>query len=72
MKHTCHAAGCETEVPPRMLMCGKHWRMVPRAIQLRVWQHYRSGQEIDKKPSAEYLEVMREATQAVKAKEGVR
>jgi len=53
-------------------MCGKHWRMVPRAIQLRVWQHYRSGQEIDKKPSAEYLEVMREATQAVKAKEGVR
>jgi hypothetical protein len=27
-------------------MCAKHWRMVPKKIQERVWAHYREGQGI--------------------------
>lgn len=68
--HFCHATGCSTEVPPRLLMCLRHWRMVPRDIQSAVWRHYRPGQEIDKRPTAEYLAVMKLAIDAVAVKEG--
>jgi hypothetical protein len=69
MKHLCHAIGCHEVVPPRMLMCGRHWRMVPFTLQQAVWKNYRRGQEVDKNPSAAYLEVAREAISAVQAKE---
>jgi len=67
--HTCHAVECNTPVPPRLLMCLRHWRMVPPAIQRKVWREYRPGQEVDKRPSAEYLVVMKEAIAAVREKE---
>lgn len=54
-KHTCHAPGCDTEVHPRLLMCWKHWRDVPYRLKKRVWDHYRSGQEVSKQPTAEYV-----------------
>jgi hypothetical protein len=69
-EHLCHAEGCETPVPPAKLMCLKHWRLVPREIQCRVWRHYRPGQEVDKRPSQEYLQVMREAIAAVAQRDG--
>lgn len=69
IKHLCHARGCPIAVPPKLLMCIRHWRMVPRDIQRRVWAHYRPGQEIDKRPTRQYLEVMNEAIQAVAARE---
>ncbi len=65
MSHTCHAIDCRTPVPPRLLMCLKHWRMVPRDLQRLVWRHYRPGQEMDKRPTAEYLTVMKRAIDAV-------
>jgi hypothetical protein len=37
MPHTCHAEGCEVAVPPKLLMCLKHWRMVPKHLQREVW-----------------------------------
>jgi len=69
--HLCHARGCGRPIPPRLLMCLRHWRMVPIDIQRRVWKHYRRGQEIDKRPSKEYLEVMKEAIEYVARKEGL-
>ena len=70
MKHFCHAIGCEKSVPPRLLMCAKHWYMVPKAIQGLVWQHYVPGQEIRKDPTPEYLSVQRKAVIAVALKAG--
>lgn len=70
--HVCHATGCDTQVPPRMLMCRKHWFMVPREIQAQVWAKYVLGQEIRKDPTPEYLEAMIEAIRAVEKKEGLR
>lgn len=46
-------------------MCPVHWRMVPRHLQRAVWQNYREGQEIDKRPSAAYLEAAERAIAAV-------
>lgn len=65
MKHTCHARGCAREIPPQLLMCSVHWRLVPTPNRLEVWKHYRNGQEIDKRPSPEYLQAMEAAIEAV-------
>ena len=64
-RHVCHAEGCEIEVPPKLLMCAKHWRQVPRTIQRAIWRHYRPGQEVDKAPTSEYVAVMKQAIAAV-------
>ncbi len=55
MAHHCHAVECQEPVPPKMHMCLRHWRMVPKAVQDLIWKHYRPGQEIDKEPTVEYL-----------------
>lgn len=59
MSHTCHSPDCTRPVPPRMLFCLDHWRALPKKVQDAIWREYRSGQEIDKKPSLRYLSVQR-------------
>lgn len=71
IEHTCHARGCEKPVPPKMLMCLRHWRMVPRPLQTLVWARYVPGQEITKTPTTAYLDVMKQAIDAVAEKERV-
>lgn len=71
MKHLCHAIGCTVAVPPSKLMCLKHWRMVPKALQHAVWEHYVPGQERRKDPSRDYLVAALAAVEAVAEKEGV-
>jgi hypothetical protein len=70
MRHTCHAHRCDVSVPPKMLMCKRHWYMVPKDLRDAVWLMYRPGQEIDKSPTMEYLETAHEAINAVAVKEG--
>lgn len=70
--HTCHAMGCRIPVPPRYLMCPRHWGMVPRGLQRGVWAHYRKGQEIDKQPTLAWMQAARAAIVAVARKEGRR
>jgi len=60
-EHTCHATGCKRPVPPRMFMCRRHWFMLPKGHRDAIWAAYRPGQEIDKRPSREYLHVARAA-----------
>lgn len=67
--HHCHAVGCDETVPPKMLMCPKHWRMVPKKLQQAVWRTYRLGQEITKNPSPEYLAAAKAAIAAVQKAE---
>lgn len=55
MRHECHAHDCKREIPPRLLMCGRHWRLVPPAVRELVWSVYRKGQEITKDPTTAYL-----------------
>lgn len=65
MSHTCHVPACKVVVPPKFLMCRKHWNMVPKAVQSRVWLYYRPGQEEDKNPSPTYLQAAKAAVAAV-------
>ena len=69
-EHTCHAMHCDTPVPPRRLMCRKHWYMVPKPLRDAVWAEYTPGQERRKDPTREYLTVARRAINAVAVKEG--
>lgn len=69
MAHTCHALGCEVEVKPELLMCRKHWGMVPAKLKREVWKHYRAGQCDDKRPSKEWRQAANEAIIAVAEKE---
>jgi hypothetical protein len=63
--HLCHALKCTVEVPPKLLMCRRHWFMVPKPLRDRVWATYRPGQEVDKKPSLEYVDAMEAAIASV-------
>lgn len=45
--------------------------MVPPAMQREVWSVYRPGQEIDKRPSAAYIEVQRRVVLYVAQLEGL-
>lgn len=70
MEHTCHAYKCNKEVPRKMFMCLKHWRMVPRNLQRLVWRHYQPGQEnFEVQPTEEYFRVTKEAQRVVLSKE---
>lgn len=67
--HFCHARHCGTPVKPELFMCRPHWGMVPADLRRLIWRHYRRGQEVDKNPSMEYLEVAKKAQDAVQKRE---
>lgn len=53
--HLCHHPDCRREVEPRYLACRPHWFALTSELRARILATYRAGQEIDKRPSAEYL-----------------
>lgn len=69
--HVCHASGCDVPVQPRMLMCGKHWFMVPKVDRDLVWALYVPGQERRKDPSPEYVAEVQRMIDELAEKEGV-
>jgi hypothetical protein len=70
MNHRCHARGCAVNVRPELLMCRKHWFMVPRKIQRAVWASYRPGQCDDMDASESWHEAADAAIGFVAASEG--
>jgi hypothetical protein len=63
--HHCHALGCTEPTKPELLMCYRHWKMVPRDLQRAVWRNYREGQCDDKQPSREWFWAAKAAIDAV-------
>ena len=71
VRHTCRAYGCDKVTPPRLLMCSRHWHMVPDKLKKRVWSAYDPGQEITGSPAVEYIAAATAAILAVAAAEGL-
>jgi len=46
--------------------CREHWYRLPKDLRDRIWSAYRPGQEADKRPSAGYLAVAREAQEWIR------
>lgn len=42
--HRCAAPHCQRSISTQLLMCPPHWRMVPNAIQMRVYATWRARQ----------------------------
>lgn len=63
--HLCHARRCTVAVPPRLLMCRRHWRMVPKDLQAAVWATYVDGQERRKDATPAYVDAALAAINAV-------
>lgn len=70
MTHYCHAIDCQTPVPPHLVMCIRHWGLVPSDVQRSIWGAYRKGQERDKRPSQVYLYHQWRAVMHVALQEG--
>jgi hypothetical protein len=70
MKHVCHAPECHIEIPRSMLMCKKHWVMVPLPIQKRVYKHFRVEQLRNEKPTIDWMWAASDAQTAVAHKLG--
>jgi hypothetical protein len=70
MGHACHARRCAINVKPELLMCFRHWRMVPSDIQSVVWKSYRPGQCDNKRPSEEWHEAADAAIGFIAVREG--
>lgn len=37
--------------------CAPHWYALPTFLRNAIWKHYRSGQEVTKTPSPQYIAV---------------
>lgn len=71
--HTCHIPTCALEVPPKMLMCRRHWFMVPKGLRAAVWAHYQHGQERGGvSPSEAWLDAANAAIAHVVKRERIR
>jgi hypothetical protein len=58
--HTCHWPRCETQCPPAMWGCKKHWFKLPKRLRDLIWDTYEIGQEQSMTPSEEYLDAARQ------------
>ena len=52
-EHFCHARGCARPVPAQMLMCARHWRLVPREIQTLLYKHWAAYRSARPNPDRE-------------------
>lgn len=52
-------------------MCGRHWAMVPKPLQLGIYKVYAPGQEISKTPSPAYLHTAAACVRKVAEAEGI-
>jgi hypothetical protein len=43
MDHECPADGCTASVDISMLMCSRHWYMVPKPLRNAVWAAWKRG-----------------------------
>ena len=70
MGHSCHAIACSKNIPPKMLMCRRHWGLVSKGRRARVWATYRDGQCDDLKITRAYAVAAQAAIRMVAGKEG--
>lgn len=63
----CDVSGCSAVVPSHLLLCGKHWRLVPKPLQREVYRTWGRRQREPRNPEAkaEHEAAKRAAIEAV-------
>ncbi len=64
-RRCCAATGCSERIPPHLLMCRVHWKLVGRDVRQRVMRHYQIGQERRGDASEAYRAAAAEAIRQV-------
>jgi hypothetical protein len=65
MKNVCHALMCNKKIGATMLMCKKHWFMVPKNLRDAIWETFFNGNR------ESHLQNCSEARRIVAEKEGI-
>lgn len=69
--HPCAAELCAKLIPHRLLMCPRHWGMVPREIQSQLWRAYtRADSDGRARLTKGYLAAVDACIEAVRKAEG--
>lgn len=68
-RRLCYANDCHATVSPNLLMCRRHWFMVPARLRAQVWALYREGVSNGNHPTREYVVVINQARDAVAREE---
>lgn len=53
--HTCPVSGCGTRIFAGLLMCRRHWHMVPRRLKdevSRTWRSFSNGSTVEERRAA--------------------
>jgi hypothetical protein len=66
----CRAVCCKKRIPSRLLMCKRHWDLVPKPLRRALWSTYRTGENRSEAPSRAYLGLVSDAVAAVARLEG--
>lgn len=53
--HTCHARGCGSPCPPRLLMCPPCWATVPEALHRPLYAALRAGRAAGDHPNGAWM-----------------
>ncbi len=67
MYHNCAIPDCGARIPTSMLMCRRHWFMVPRPLRDRVNDAWSIAPDMRALESPEYMAARQEAIDAVAA-----
>ena len=67
--HKCAARSCDKRISLNLLMCGRHWMLLPRRIRERIWSEYHKGIADGTHPTGAYALAVDEAVRAVDGKE---
>jgi endonuclease I len=58
--HLCPIDRCNHSLPQHLLMCSRHWRLVPRQLQQKVYAAWNRGE-----PRQNYVAIRSEAIRCV-------
>lgn len=64
----CSCRTCDTTIPGYLLMCQRHWMMVPSGVRVEVQNAYREGREMKIHPTQRYLDARTTAIRIVNDK----
>lgn len=68
--HPCRATDCKQLVHDRLLMCRRHWYLVPQELRYEIWRTYKPDEWDDQNLLREYRLAVVRAIETVAIQEG--
>ncbi len=69
-KHECAAPGCHAQIPPHLVMCQRHWFMLPRGTRQAINDVYQRGPTGGRSTDPRFLALVQDAAAWLAEHEG--